>query len=853
MDPKLMSTLVDIMISNGDVDLGLVADATFQSTSQSFQCLANLLLLYWHKSQLRAPLRALLSSGTFFHGLAHADGILKPIHNIARKCRIVPPALTKSAHDYDASDYFYFNLLVGRYYFPAAADDSTIPDRRASHLSHRAYDPHSHSFTHAAHSAAITDFLRPVSLSAQRAWASSSISTLQEWLLRFPAFGASGSAGSHSGDEFGLASSASKRLWLSNQTPSSIADVLYNAPPGMFTDTVVKREAGKLRQLLPGPRNQWLMESLLINEVESKIFRNFETISLEKGASATLRQLQSRRAGMMRGLSVACSDWKDFNITHAYDDMIKYFSTLRDAVQSSVSAAPGFYGSTSKREFYTAAADWCMASLSSVYATNAASDDDTMYKLFRGLWSGWRTTQFFNMSFNVAYSGTFSSAMTDFFGGNLPMLLHNTGDDGFTLFAKGIDALRWIALNTWEGHEINDGKQLADAEYGEYLRVEYFRNGGTQASLIRRLTGLLSSDLQGDQFNNGLDKAQGLNEALHGWIRAGANRRTVELMRYPYLQHFTTVREGTSSATPSINFLQTANHCGGLGCAPYAVAPHYTHQRASTFSSALTVTPGRVLEPCTVGPFLAALTTKFTAAGLSITDYSRIRDGLIKTAYGSDMPTEQAANSISAHNTKQIEGILHANRIFSSIKLTKLPSVPAHVLREIDKLIYKAIHHPSMLEDDLPGLPEDLNALADAARATALGFANAADTVLASASKYDSQYGTVDVDASAPAYVLRVLAPLSTTAALATLDSHLGADLANEMLERRLHIPTASFGVIPTEMRSLTYSAVNYSLQVLASCQPALMKSPEYVNQYAYAVCIHTAHTFLRNNNLIHM
>nr|WKE35358.1 RNA-dependent RNA polymerase [Rhizoctonia zeae megabirnavirus 1] len=829
-----------------------LAALMYQCVSQSFQMLSIALILCIIKPTYMGVFSSLAQLGYYAHGLQHAEKKLKIIHTYARKTRMLPPGAAAHWPGVGPSDLFYLNLTVGRFYDARVANDSTIEDRRHVRSPHLAYDPSEHRFTAAAHDKLMDRFFDARAIDAARAWRSSDILTLDDWLLRYPTFGAAGSAGSGSGSEFGISRTVSKRLWLSNQPADQLAKYVLEQPAMNYTRTIVKRELGKLRQLLASPISHWAVESVLLNEIESKIFRSMATISIEKSASATYDQFMDRRRSMFMGHAVACSDWADFNITHAFRDMMEYYFKLGEMAYDTCHHIKHYYGDLSKGEYLRAAAIWCAEALNHTFASNGASDDPTVYQLFQGLWSGWRSTQFINMGFNVAYSDTFDASLTALFGAPSTVLRQQTGDDGFGTFLRELDAVRWVAINQWSGHEINDIKQLAASQFGEYLRTEYFRDMGVQASLIRRVGGFLTSDLQSDEKLREPARAQGVNEVIHSFIRLGADIRRCEALRYPLIVECCRIDAGGRNATPSEAYLSASAASGGLGCARYGRAPLELHGKLIPLPTRPKAHSAGARIPLNASRLANEITDHMRAVGFAITDPRRVLDATVDAAYGGALPDENRNTLTHEWLTLMAIRVNANNVLVSSMRARDLPYLPEHFYGEAAKLCHMAIHASASMRDLGDGCSEDLNAIADGIRATALGFANSADTVVNYLAKYDERYAPVDVPALAPAEVLRMLRPDRTAKAFKLLDDHLGPRLTDALVTRKFHVPTNMFGVMPTEIRALAYLYINNGL--LYYSQHVLHRSlwtAELCHDVAIRLCMIMSNTFRQMNSLI--
>ncbi|BAU24262.1 RNA-dependent RNA polymerase [Rosellinia necatrix megabirnavirus 2-W8] len=763
----------------------------------------------------------LCQRGWFNQGFKVAEKRLKGLHSLARRSRWVPRPLRHAG--VRPTDLMYLNVVLGRFYLDYAANDSTVDDRVDYYGEHLAFNGVKLQYDVETHSQRMREFFLARAQVAGRAWSSSEISTLDQWMLRYVQFGSSGSAGGHSGDEFGVSSSVSKRLWLANRDSDYIAAYVLEMPTIASTVTIVKREAGKLRQLLPARIPHWLVESMLIGEVESAILRELP-LSLELSAEESLREMLVRRKGMMDGLSVSCVDWADFNITHTLKDMSEYFDALGDAAAATCTEG-NYYDGISKGEFLRLSAKWCSATLYNMWLRNGADKNSKHEHAARGLWSGWRTTQFFNSSFNVAYCQSNLASMRALFGMRDPDVANHAGDDFFGLFSDPLFSMQFVLSMPLAQHDVNPTKQLADGEVGEFLRNEYFRDGKIHASLQRSIGSFTGSDLQAPDLYSGVAQAQGANEALNLQIRRGADRGRIEAIRYTIVQYWTTIKDPVAgtSATPSVALLQLDPTCGGLGCPRYGEQSLIMRSTIPPMPSVRRV-PASVLMPVQAKKLLAAFAKKLHSYGLRNIQPESLRDDILIASYGSSWPDDVKREVDNEMRASQVQWILMANKRVQCMRLERLPAVPWWVDDYIKEVCSRLLRN-----DEPEGSSADLNSMATAVRAMALAEFSSLDSALANlqaaAARVTGLSGMVKLSRGR-------CNPL-----LQRMRVYLPEVLVEALVEHRWNMPTSTGGVVGSEFRAVVFNVLNYAMYDARATYPSSVSDMRWATAYCTAVC----------------
>jgi hypothetical protein len=763
-------------------------------------------------------------------GYSQCEKFLKQIHTLARRCRWVPEGAAN--YGLAPSDFMYVNILLGRYYLDEAANDDTVKDRTEYYGEHLAFDSKQSAMTSDEHRRSMERFEDTAAQIAGKVWQSSRVKTLTDWRARFVQYASSGSAGGKSGDEFNVEHGVNKRLWLSARSEHEIAAYVLGQHAFASTTTVVKREAGKLRQLLPASVPHWMVEVNAVSEIEAAIMRELP-LSVEMEADEEAMGVLSRRANMLRGFTACCIDWADFNITHTLHDMAEYYRCLGRTALRHCPSIGEYYDGLTKGEFLKKAFDWMADTLYNSWIRNGAEKHSEYERITRGLWSGWRTTQFVNCSFNIAYSESVFDSMHRLWKSSAPLSRHHFGDDYFGSVAEEFDGLGAMAMMSWCQHELNPTKQLVGGAMGEFLRHEYFPDGRIQGSCNRAYGSYVGSDLQAPDIYSSLEQVQGTNEAINMIIRRGANRAKCEVYRYVHVAFWGTIKDGISSATPSIKLMQLDPACGGLGCPRFGAISTYTNGDLGRAPSMRSY-KGAV-EPSGVPFLMKRFHQKLHEFGFYTGADEVLRETLMDAVYGADYPSDLKREADTKLRREQMLWVLAANACVGQLKPIVLPDTPRH----IEELI-KADMAAALSKDNHAKKFEayNLNQMADTIRAIALG----------ELAVLDSSLGRISAEAGRVAGYDAVVAMGRGQAdsLIRVLHDHLPHDMVRRLVEHKVHIPTSTGGVVSPQLRALQFRLLNASLLYLRGTNPTLWHDQDYVLRYVRSVNMRIAHEYSR-------
>jgi hypothetical protein len=726
----------------------------------------------------------------------------------------------------------YVNIMLGRYYLDEAANDDTVKDRTEYYGEHLAYDSKQSAMTYGAHVRNREVFHDTVAQIAGHVFQSSRVKTLADWRARFVQYASSGSAGGKSGEQFGVEHSVNKRLWLAAQDEHAIAAYVLVQEAKADTTTVVKREAGKLRQLLPGRVPHWMVEIQAISEIESAIMRELP-LSIEMEADEEACGVLQRRASMMAGFSACCIDWADFNITHTLADMAEYYRCLARCALRHCSSTDDYYDGMSKGEFISRAFNWMADTLYNSWIRNGAEKNSKYERITRGLWSGWRSTQFVNCSENIKDSESVFESMRKLWGSKAPAMRFHFGDDFFGAMHHEYDSLAAMAMMAWSQHELNATKQLAGGQMGEFLRHEYFSDGGIQGSQNRAYGSYVGSDLQSPELYASTEQVQGTNEAINMIIRRGGDRRKCEAYRYLHVGYWGTIKAAGLSCSPSELLLRTDAMSGGLGCPRYGELSELHHGSIGVMPT--TRDYSGVVEPSGIDFLMQRFHRKLHMYGLHTGATDELKTTLLDAVYGADYPSDIKRKSDEALRLSQLNWMLQANKKVQMAKLVTLPEVPESVNANIERELAVAMDANKAPESFMA---YNLNQMADTVRAVALGELAVLDSALGRISAVAGRIAGYDA--------VVIMACGQADSLIKVLHDHLPPRTVRRLVEHRTHIPTSTGGVVAPQLRALQFRLLNSALLYLRRNHVMLWHDEDYLQRYSRAVNLRIANIYRR-------
>lgn len=779
--------------------------------------LACLTLYSWSSHNCGKILQTQITHGALSAGMLGYEKCMKELHTLARRGQVVPhssapPTPPASSERPYPTSFFYMNVLVGRFYHAPLADDGSVEDRQAymgEHYATGADGKPSQPLYKEYFSETLTEVTQP----AASAWATSAVKSEDDWMLRFLAYGASGSATTAGKADLKMDRSVSKSFWLAAKTAPQIFEKIRTVFPENRTASIVKREAGKIRLLLASSLDAWLIESIVLNEIESTILRSLPEVPLELDAVEEARRI-STRFQEVATLSQNCivdADYADFNITHTLADFAKYFERLADLAHYHIPLGQSFDG-REKRDVYRDAALWCRDSLSNLWVRNSTKPGSDHVQLNRGLWSGWRSTQFFNTTMNVIYARIARRSGQLVHGEELLASSENCGDDSHAVANSDSAALSFVASLADQGHELNPAKQIVAGRTSEFLRVTYYATGTAAGALCRSISGFVGSDLQRPVNRAGRDFTAGCWSAGNNLIRRGFNKSTMALILESLTCYWGIA---ISSTGKKLSFPRQVIHAptsvGGWGCSLFGdllavgtlrFPPHPTFSPAELWTEA----PDLPAVSNFVKMFAAFCHSRrfrlhkpelIQKALLDAVTTNQNYDFLPKSVYEyyNDMVYSYAVECIAF--TKQH----HAKEFRYDIPLNTNPDVEQRIATVLDNIVNPLFPAANSPED-----------YAETVRAAALGLFSAANT------KAFSSIRPLDVSKYVDTAKLLSLMDASVTDKQVTaMLAIVPIGLFVPILSYKFHVPGEATGLIPSELRGRLSSVINYSMSLIPS------------------------------------
>jgi hypothetical protein len=212
--------------------------------------------------------------------------------------------------------------------------------------------------------------------------------------------------------------------------------------------------------------------------------------------------------------------------------------------------------------FVRKACRWAAAALNDV---QAKIDDDTYIRLVRGLWTGWRSTMYINVTFNYAYTTAQRLMFIKKFGVD-PLSRYNVlGDDMEGDSPSLWTALKFVSLIDPLGLDAQASKQMVSMRRAEFLRLMY-RDGETiSGSYCRGITGFTSGDTQTSPRYAGVKATQNVCSGINRLIRRGGEAERLEKAKSLLVRHWSAIRVGNNIYRPSADVLRSPTWMGGMG------------------------------------------------------------------------------------------------------------------------------------------------------------------------------------------------------------------------------------------------------------------------------------------------
>jgi hypothetical protein len=471
---------------------------------------------------------------------------------------------------YSADHYMYFNLLPGRFFFSHLNFKSELTSRMTPGrpINDSVYGQPEGSFENLVEN--VIDYLSH--LFAEGSVAQAHVD-LETFCADFLTWSTSGSAPNRGlvlvmpdGSEM-RSSGGNKSAQLNRMGVAGILECLAMDPSCVGQPTY-KFEAGKLRMLLPGPMYHWVVESLALWGGEGHVLRGVPEIALEQNSYIEFVQMTNRLTSTAGDMARACSDYADYNILHTFERMKKLWLSHAEALDSRLRLPDDKMANDkdSILNFVRQACRWTAAALDDVRAKIGAEE---YVRLVRGLWTGWRSTMYINVTFNFAYTTAQRLLFIRKYGMD-PLSRYNVlGDDMEGDSPSLWTALKFVSLIDPLGLDAQASKQMVSMRRAEFLRLMY-RDGATiSGSYCRGITGFTSGDTQTSPRYAGIKSAQNVCDGINRLIRRGGCSVRLEEMKNLLVKHWCAVKVNGNTYRPTNSVLRSPTWLGGMGICRY--------------------------------------------------------------------------------------------------------------------------------------------------------------------------------------------------------------------------------------------------------------------------------------------
>jgi hypothetical protein len=295
--------------------------------------------------------------------------------------------------------------------------------------------------------------------------------------------------------------------------------------------------------LLPAPEAHWLVETLALMSSETAVFSVDDHIELENSRMQELTRMLDRLGWINKGMSIAAEDFTDFNILHDLETMENDYRALSSEIFA-------LYGHRHAGQALKDIPIPLVSALCCLVAAEAMSHleardlgaNKPWIKLVRGLWSGWRSTMWYNTRFNKAYSAAVQRGVENEYGFNVLLDYYLIGDDSLLGTASEYEALRRLEAFDLDDLDSQPEKQMIDDEQAELTRIMHRKGGYVKGSLLRGLFNGASSDMQSGINRPGPTMAQSLKDQLSMWIRRGFDEDMANKMMPVLAKYWLTLR-----------------------------------------------------------------------------------------------------------------------------------------------------------------------------------------------------------------------------------------------------------------------------------------------------------------------
>lgn len=447
----------------------VVGELLYYAAGLGGQTLSRLLLYCCLCAEGLSFVRRLYEIGVFAPDVKECQSRLKKVHTAMRACdsTICIDFFTRLPVD----QFLYPNLLLGRIpdagnvyaeLFHRASDDQSVEPR-----SRRVLDEVSHLWL---------DYI------LSGLYGTRSPATIEDMILDLINHGTGGSSTRRELCDFIKSSNDLHSSGLSKLRALAVAtineNVLVSRENGCHGTAITKYEPGaRLRPLMPSTDADWIRWALLLQYIESDVWRLLPTCPMTWGPDELRSWVSQLQAATSAGVVLAASDFDDYNQLHTIELMGYIAERLAAYLAEGCNDAV--------REYIL---DLGKLISSGMRVSKIKVAEQVIHPRY-GLWSGWRSTSFINTILNPVYNVVASPAS------DLKALLF-MGDDSVGVCENVETAVRHLGDLERARFFAQPSKQLVSQRRTEFLRIMYRDGLLGVGSLIRSVSSGLSGDLQ---------------------------------------------------------------------------------------------------------------------------------------------------------------------------------------------------------------------------------------------------------------------------------------------------------------------------------------------------------------------
>lgn len=310
--------------------------------------------------------------------------------------------------------------------------------------------------------------------------------------------------------------------------PDRLSEALLSTPE-LKGRGINKYEAGRLRMLLPGPINHWVVESLALFAGEQSVYRNHDELWVQAGVGDQFIKLINdftniRNASSGNGVMVA-SDFVDHNILHTYKRMIALWNTMRLSLKMQPVVYSSNWNESTLSAIASQACRWVVASLDNASVQDPA-DKHRYLRTVHGLWTGWRSTTFINTIMNLCYQEVAKVHARNKYHVETDLSLRVSGDDMEGWIRSEFAGLRFLQSFDETGCLAKASKQLLSNTRTEFFRI-MIGDGSFEGNMNRAISSMVSSDMQSPPYRCGREATNACTTQLATLLRRGADSKKI--------------------------------------------------------------------------------------------------------------------------------------------------------------------------------------------------------------------------------------------------------------------------------------------------------------------------------------